>query len=82
MKEMSFEKAFNRLEEILEKMNSEEVSLDDSLKLYEEADKLINACGKRLSEAETKIESLIKSRNGGLAVGEDEKPQSQKFNLS
>ena len=47
--EQTFEKAFSRLEEILDNMTSEEVSLDESLKLYEEADKLINSCGKRLN---------------------------------
>jgi len=34
--EKTFEKAFKRLEEILEKMNEGKVSLDESLKLYEE----------------------------------------------
>jgi exodeoxyribonuclease VII small subunit len=78
--EKSFEEGFNRLEEILEKMNSSAVSLDDSLKLYEEADKLINACNKRLNEAERKIEILIKNRNTGeLTLGNDQKPLSQDF---
>lgn len=62
---MTFEKSFARLEEILEKMNSD-VALDESLKLYEEADKLIAQCNKRLVEAETKIEMLIKNREGEL----------------
>ncbi len=70
---MSFEKAFARLEKILEQMNSGEVSLDESLKLYEEADKLIRECSKKLGDAETKIEVLIKSRS------EDEEPQREPF---
>ena len=45
---MKFEEAYRRLEEILEKMNSGKASLDDSLKLYEEADKLIVTCQKKL----------------------------------
>lgn len=79
--EISFEAAFARLEEILEKMNSGSVSLDESLKLYEEADKLINACSKRLNEAERKIEILIKNRSGELTLGSDQKPQAQDFTL-
>ncbi|MCH9609508.1 MAG: Exodeoxyribonuclease 7 small subunit [Chlamydiales bacterium] len=63
---MQFEKAFSRLEEILEKMNSGNVPLDESLKLYEEADKLITSCSGRLAEAEEKIETLVKKRNGEL----------------
>ena len=65
---ISFETAFARLEEILEKMNSETVSLDESLKLYEEADELISQCNKKLIFAEQKIEQLIKKRNGEVAV--------------
>lgn len=63
---MEFEKAFNRLEEILERMNSGSIPLDESLKLYEEADKLITGCAKKLTEAEEKIETLIKKRSGEL----------------
>jgi exodeoxyribonuclease VII small subunit len=78
--EVSFEKAFTRLEEILEQMNSASISLDESLKLYEEADKLINTCGTRLNEAERRIETLVKNRNGELTLGQDGKPTTQNFN--
>ncbi len=80
--EISFEAAYARLEEILEKLNSGSVPLDQSLKLYEEADALICNCGKRLTEAEQKIEILIKKRNGELVLGEDNKPLTQPFNPS
>ena len=62
MSKKSFEAAYERLEEILEKMNTEQVSLDSALSLYEEADSLIGDCQKRLTEAEQKIEILIKNR--------------------
>ena len=78
--EMNFETSFARLEEILEKMNSSSISLDESLKLYEEADKLINLCGKRLNDAERKIEVLIKNRHTGeLVLGTDQKPSTENF---
>lgn len=70
----SFETAFKRLEEILEKMNSTTVSLDESLKLYEEADNLIALCNKRLHDAESRIEILVKNRQGELSLGADGKP--------
>ncbi len=76
---LSFETAYARLEEILEKMNSGKVSLEDSLKLYEEADRLINWCSKRLTEAEKKIEILVKNREGDLMVDEQGRPVSQPF---
>jgi exodeoxyribonuclease VII small subunit len=80
--EISFEASFARLEEILEKMNSGTISLDESLKLYEEADKLILICSKRLNDAERKIEMLIKNRNtGDLILGSGQKPASEDFTL-
>ncbi|HRD56329.1 MAG TPA: exodeoxyribonuclease VII small subunit [Parachlamydiaceae bacterium] len=78
---LSFEQAFKRLEEILEKMNSSSIALDESLKLYEEADKLIHTCTKRLSTAEKKIEMLIKKRNGELELDENQNPATKEFHL-
>ena len=79
---ISFEAAFARLEEILERLNSGNVSLDESLKLYEEADQLIVVCNRRLNEAERKIEILVKNRNGELALGADDRPATQDFKLA
>lgn len=75
----TFEEAYDRLEEILEKMNAEQVSLDDALNLYEEADKLIVSCQKRLHEAEQKIETLMKNREGSLQLDEQGNPQTDDF---
>lgn len=77
--ELSFEESFARLEQILERMNSGAVGLDESLKLYEEADKLITLCNKRLTDAERKIEILVKNRNGELSIGADQRPTTQPF---
>jgi exodeoxyribonuclease VII small subunit len=76
---LNYEEALHRLEEILEKMNSGKVSLDESLKLYEEADLLIRRCSQKLTEAEQKIEVLIKNRSGELAFGSGNKPLTQEF---
>jgi exodeoxyribonuclease VII small subunit len=75
----TFEQAYSRLEQILEKMNGDKVSLDDALSLYEEADTLIQACQKRLTEAEQKIEILVKNREGEVLVQEGV-PQTETFN--
>ena len=77
----SFEKAFQRLESILESLNSGNVNLEDALKLYEEADKLIIQCSKKLQDAERKIEVLMKNRAGELQVGDNQKPLSQDMQL-
>ncbi|MBS0655456.1 MAG: exodeoxyribonuclease VII small subunit [Verrucomicrobia bacterium] len=75
--ELSFEKAFERLEHILEVLNSSHPDLEEALKLYEEADALILQCHKKLSGAEKKIELLMKNRNGQLQPGPDQKPLTQ-----
>lgn len=79
---LSFEEAYARLEQILERMNSGKVSLDESLKLYEEADQLIASCSSRLNAAEQKIEMLIKQRNGDIALNESGRPLTQDFTAS
>ena len=78
-KDLNFEKAFARLEAILDRMNSGNVSLDESLKLYEEADQLIVGCGSRLTAVEERIETLIKKRDGELELDEEANPKTQAF---
>ena len=62
----SFEAAYERLEKILHELNSGETPLETSLKLYEEATKLIALCSSKLTHAEQKIEHLIKNRDGSI----------------
>ena len=62
----TFESAYHRLEEILNLMNQGGVSLEESLELYLEADNLMRNCSEKLTDAEQKIEQLIKNRNGKI----------------
>ncbi len=62
----SFEASYEKLEKILAELNSGETSLEKSLELYEEANKLITLCSSKLNQAEQKIEMLIKNREGTL----------------
>ena len=56
---MSFEKKLSRLEEIVQKMESGEMSLDESLSFFEEGVKLSRECSKELNEAEQKVKKLV-----------------------
>mgnify|MGYP000270009027 CR=1 FL=1 len=76
-----FEAAYTQLETILEKMNSGQVSLEESLKLYEEAEGLIRCCSSRLTEAEKRIDILIKNREGQVQMTDQGRPQTQPFPL-
>jgi exodeoxyribonuclease VII small subunit len=77
--ELNFEDSFKRLEEILEKLNSSKISLDESLKLFEEANHLITKCNKRLLSAEQKIEILIKNRSGAIETDSKGDPLKAPF---
>jgi exodeoxyribonuclease VII small subunit len=75
---LSFEEAFKRLEQILTTMNSGKTSLEDSLKLFEEAENLIRTCSGRLNSAEQKIEQLIKQK-GEVALDANGQPKFEPF---
>ncbi len=75
----TFESAFERLEQILAKMNTGKTALDESIKLFEEADKLIRFCSGQLTSAEQKVEMLIKGRNGEIATDEANLPKAQPY---
>ncbi|MGB9597823.1 MAG: exodeoxyribonuclease VII small subunit [Candidatus Poribacteria bacterium] len=64
--EMKFETAMARLEEIVEKLESGELSLEESLSVFEEGIKLSKICAKILNDAERKVEILMKSEDGQL----------------
>lgn len=73
---LSFEKAFERLEQILSTMNGGKTPLEESLKLFEEAERLIGTCSSRLTAAEKRIEQLIKNK-GELALDADGQPKTE-----
>lgn len=54
----SYEEMMKRLESIVSKMDSSELSLSESMKNYEEGIKLCNLLYKTLNEAEEKIKIL------------------------
>ena len=52
---LTYEQAYNKLEDILEKLESKSTSLDESLSLYEEGINLYKHCNKLLESAQLKI---------------------------
>lgn len=57
-KDISFEKAMERLEELVAKLEDGKAPLDQSLKLFEEGVKLVEICKKQLDEAEQRVKIL------------------------
>ncbi len=58
MSEFNYERAVNRLEEIVEKLEGGELSLEESIKLFEEGTRLSADCYKVLKDAEQKITDI------------------------
>ena len=64
MAKQSFETALQKLEEVVGKLESGEVSLDQSLKLFEQGITLVRQCSKRLDEVESKVQVLVSDERG------------------
>lgn len=62
----NFEQSLKKLEAIVAQMERGDVSLEDSVKLFEEGSRLADQCKQQLAEAEGKVEILIKQRNGAM----------------
>ncbi|MEW6308216.1 MAG: exodeoxyribonuclease VII small subunit [Bacillota bacterium] len=68
-----FEADLKRLEEIVRKLETGSLSLEDSLREYEEGCKLVARCETLLAQAEARLEELVKKADGG--------PKTEPFQL-
>ena len=62
--DLSFEDALKRLEAIVHRLESGEASLDESITLYAEGDKLRGQCEARLQAAQARIEKITLAPDG------------------
>lgn len=58
MAELTYEESIKKLEQIVTTLESGELGLEESLKLFEEGTKLAAICNKALNDAEQKIYKL------------------------
>ena len=63
----SFEAAIRRLEEIVETLESGELSLEESIRIFEEGVGLTRSCSKQLEAAEQKVSTLLAEAEGTAA---------------
>ncbi len=66
MPKEKYEDALNKLEKIVTKMEAGNISLEESLKLFEEGIRLSRFCNQKLDEAEKRVEILMKGKDGSL----------------
>jgi exodeoxyribonuclease VII small subunit len=65
-----FEEQLAALEAVVEKLERGELSLDESVRLFEEGVKLSNACKAELDAAEGRIQVLVEPEGGAIRVAE------------
>jgi exodeoxyribonuclease VII small subunit len=75
--QLNFEGAMDRLEEIVEQMESGKMMLEELIVRYEEGMKLVKICQDRLASAEQRIE-IITRNNAGKPVVKDFQPVAEK----
>ncbi len=64
MEEIKFEEGLKRLEEIVNRLETGEASLEEAINLYEEGIKLARALKKKLEEIELRVEKLMETETG------------------
>ena len=74
---LNFETAMDRLEEIVEQMESGKMMLEELIGRYEEGMKLVKICQERLASAEQRIE-IITRNHAGKAVVKNFEPTAEK----
>lgn len=62
----SFEEAIDTLEDIVERLESGNLPLDDSIRQFEEAMKLIGYCEKKIASAKQKVKILTEASDGTI----------------
>lgn len=61
-----FEASLKKLEEIVKRLETGSLTLEDSLKAFEEGVKLAAFCSGRLDDAERRVEILLKQKDGSV----------------
>lgn len=64
--EPSFEAALDRLEALVQELESGELSLEDSLSRFEEGQTLLRICTARLDAAELRVKQILQTADGAL----------------
>jgi exodeoxyribonuclease VII small subunit len=73
--EKSFESSLKELEEIVGRLESGDLPLEQSLDLFEQGIRLSRDCQRRLDEAERKVEILLKGSDGRLVSQPFDEPE-------
>lgn len=70
LSKLTFEESMKRLEQIVRTMERGEISLEESLNLFQEGTRLVQNCGKQLDEAQMQVKKVLAGVDG-MPVEED-----------
>lgn len=66
LEKVSFEVALEKLEAIVQRLESGDVGLEESIRIYEEGIKIKAFCEKKLNEAQMRVEKIVLTPEGGV----------------
>lgn len=67
-KEMKFEEGLEKLEELVKKLESDNIGLEEAVKFFKEGSELTKYLKKKLEVAESEIKKLTKDENGNFQL--------------
>jgi exodeoxyribonuclease VII small subunit len=76
-----FEKQLAQLETVVERLEKGDLTLDESVRLFEEGMKLSNACKEELEQAEGRIQVLVETKGGTMQVAEMEVEEDEEIEV-
>jgi exodeoxyribonuclease VII small subunit len=76
-----FEKHLTQLETVVERLERGDLTLDESVRLFEEGMKLSQACKEELEQAEGRIQVLVETKSGAMQVAEMEVEEDEEIGV-
>ena len=76
-----FEKQLAQLETVVERLEKGDLTLEESVRLFEEGMKLSNACKEELEQAEGRIQVLVETKGGTMQVAEMEVEEDEEIEV-
>jgi len=70
IEDMDFDSGLKKLEGIVQRLDTGELSLEESLKIFEEGIGLVGLLTRKLDEAEKKVETLTQADDGSVVIND------------
>jgi exodeoxyribonuclease VII small subunit len=77
LQKLNFEQAMEKLEKIVEDLESGELSLEDSVKSFEKGIELSKLCKKKLESAENRVKKIVEKAEGDLDLELFDEPEGE-----